>query len=228
MQASLGGKSISPFSIWKYAVIASVLAHLLTAGGLKLIESRPVPSKPQPIKIRVAESPVKEPAPTPPKPLKKEPPPKPLPTPNEKASPEKPTTETPVQGLTKDSLSATGTMAAPVGNTLMTEDKGQRLSDVAALKGDQSAPAKLIVSSLAPPPYTDEALDAALEGSFIVDVFVNLDGSVREAELRKKIGYGMDPRVLSAVRSSRFTPRKNRFGVAEEGWTELKFTLVIP
>jgi outer membrane biosynthesis protein TonB len=228
MQTRLESKRINAFGVWKYAVIGSVLAHLLTAGGLNLIENRPAQITPTPIKVRVAESPVKEPQPTPPKPIKKERPPKPLPTPNETSSPDKPQTETPVQGLTKDSLSQTGTMAAPVGNTLMTEDKGQRLTEVASLKGDQSAPAKLIVSTLAPPPYTDEALDAALEGSFIVDVFINLDGSVREAELRKKIGYGMDARVLSSVRSSRFTPRKNRFGVSEEGWTELKFTLVIP
>ena len=228
MQSNPTAKDINASSVWKYAVIASVLAHLLTAGGLRLIERHTVERKPRIIKIRVGEPVAKKALHLPPKPIKKERPPKPLPTPNKISPPDISKTETPVQGLTKDSLSQTGAMAAPVGNTLMTEDQGRRLTDVAPLKGDQSAPAKLIVSTLVPPPYTDEALDAAIEGSFIVDVFINLDGSVREAELRKKIGYGMDSRVLSSVRSSRFSPRKNRFGVSEEGWTELKFTLVIP
>ena len=219
---------MSESSIWQAALIGSVILHLLTAGGLRFIADPPAPQKPKIIKIRVAETALKEVLPIPPKPIKKEPPPKQAPTPNEQSPQNKTKTETPIQGLTKDSLAQSGTMAAPVGNTLMTEDSGQRLSDVSPLKGDQSAPAKLIVATLVPPPYTDDALDAVLEGSFIVDVFVSLDGSVREAELRKKIGYGMDERVLSSVRSSRFMPRKNRFGVSEEGWTELKFTLVIP
>jgi hypothetical protein len=30
------------------------------------------------------------------------------------------------------------------------------------------------------------------------------------------------------VKAAKFLPRKNKIGVAEEGWTELKFTLVIP
>jgi outer membrane biosynthesis protein TonB len=110
----------------------------------------------------------------------------------------------------------------------MVEDSGKRLKDVEALRGDMSAPAKLIASTMVTPPYTEEALDALIQGSFIVDVYVGLDGTVREAELRKKIGYGMDVRVIDAVKGSKFIPRKNRFGVDEEGWTELKFTLVIP
>jgi hypothetical protein len=59
----------------------------------------------------------------------------------------------------------------------MVEDTGKRLKDVEALRGDMSAPAKLISNTLKTPPYTDEALDAVLEGSFVVDVYVNLDSS---------------------------------------------------
>jgi outer membrane biosynthesis protein TonB len=183
------------------------------------------------VKIRIAtqdKEAVTAPTPLPPRPAKREIPKKQLPAPNQVNPQTKTTTETPVQGLTKESLSEGGTMAAPLGNTLMTEDMGKRLKTVDPLKGDLSQPAKLVVATLNPPPYTDDALDAGLEGSFIVDVFVNLDGSVREAELRKKIGYGMDTRVIAAVKASKFIPRKNRFGVSEEGWTELKFTLVIP
>lgn len=210
------------------ATVISMVLHALSAGWLFRIAHRPVTAVMEPIKVKVVVNEPKSIEVRPPKPEKKE---KPKPqnlAPNAQVAPNAPQTDTPVQGLTKDSLSDQGTMAAPVGNTLMKEDEGKRLEQVEALRGDMSAPARLIPQTLATPPYTDEALDAALEGSFIVDVFVNLDGTVRDAELRKKIGFGMDSRVLEAVRSARFTPRKNRFGVSEEGWTELKFTLVIP
>lgn len=213
--------------LW-WAIFLSAVVHLLTAKGLNVLSSSPVPKQPLAVKVRIAEPPkstVQE-LPSPPK--KKERPKKQNVAPNQEARPNALTTDIPVQGLTKDSFSPTGTMSAPVGNTLMTEDKGQRLKEVDALRGDMSAPAKLIASTLVTPPYTDEALDALLQGSFIVDVYVNLDGSVREAELRKKIGYGMDAKVLDSVRTAKFIPRKNKFGVSEEGWTELKFTLVIP
>jgi len=213
---------------WRAAFAVSVLLHIISAGWLYRLANRPIYQASQPVKVRVL---VNEPKPLdvlPPKPIQKE---KPKPqnlAPNTQVTNDAPKTDTPVQGLTKDSLSDQGTMAAPVGNTLMKEDEGKRLEQVDALRGDMSAPARLIAQTLAPPPYTEEALDAAVEGSFIVDVFVNLDGTVRDVELRKKIGYGMDSRVLAAVRAAKFIPRKNRFGVSEEGWTELKFTLVIP
>lgn len=212
------------------AIVMSLVVHIVTATGLNVITSRPKRVQIQPVKVRIAETSPKEmPKEIPPPPKKKkEPPPKQNVAPNQDVKPETPVTDVPVQGLTKDSLSNDGTMAAPVGNTLMVEDSGKRVKEVEALRGDMSSPAKLIASTMVTPPYTDEALDAMLQGSFIVDVYVNLDGSVREAELRKKIGYGMDPRVIDAVKLSKFVPRKNRFGVSEEGWTELKFTLVIP
>lgn len=212
------------------AIMMSMAFHLVTAKGLFVLSTTPQTAQLRPVKVRIAEPAPKEVAkeiPPPPK-EKKLPKPKQNVAPNQEVTPQTPVTDVPVQGLTKDSMSTEGTMSAPVGNTLMVEDTGKRLKEVEALRGDMSAPAKLIASSMVTPPYTEEALDATLQGSFIVDVYVNLDGSVREAELRKKIGYGMDARVIEAVKASKFIPRKNRFGVAEEGWTELKFTLVIP
>jgi TonB family protein len=222
------GKWNSP---WLMAIMASILMHLLSGGGLSHVSRPPNEPKLGAIKIHVTEiSPKKteEVPPKPTKPIEKERRPKPTPTPNLSVPLNAPTTLTPVQGLTKESLGGPGTMSAPVGNTLMIEDTGKRVKEVESLKGDQSAPAKLVAGTLSPPPYTDDALDAGLEGSFIVDVLVNIDGGVSEAELRKKIGHKMDERVLAAVRASKFIPRRNRFGTAEEGWTELKFTLVIP
>jgi outer membrane biosynthesis protein TonB len=229
MQAVLtSGQRTTSANIWFRAMAISLVVHIISAGWLFSLAGRPISHSMQPVKIKVTVSEPKPAQAPPPKPIQKE---KPKPqnlAPNALVTPNTPQTDTPVQGLTKDSLSDQGTMAAPVGNTLMKEDEGKRLEQVEALRGDMSAPARLIAQTLTAPPYTDEALDAVLEGSFIVDVFVNLDGSVRDLELRKKIGYGMDGRVLNAVRAAKFIPRKNKFGVFEEGWTELKFTLVIP
>ena len=217
-----------PNYLWGFAVMISLTLHLLSGKGLNYFLIIPSTNKLGPVKIRVAEVQPKVESALPPKPPKIKRPPKPMPTPNSPPAPSAAPNVAPVQGLNKDSLSTSGTMSAPTGNTLMIEDTGQRLKEDDALKGDQSAPAKLLAGTLTPPPYSDEALDAGVEGAFIVDVFVNLDGHVREAEIRKKIGYGMDERVLKSVRASKFQPRKNRLGLSEEGWTELKFTLVIP
>lgn len=221
-----------PRQSWAWATVISLLTHLVgfnfTGRGSSVVE------KPyQKVKVQMQ---AVAPAELPPEPKPKEPPkekpkklPKKTPTPNEVVANAKADT-TPVQGLTKDSVSDKGTMAAPVGNTLMIEDTGQRLNpnDVGALKGDLSAPASLIRSSVETPPYTEQALDASLEGTWIVDVYVDVSGKVTSAELRKKIGYGMDERVLKAAQSARFTPRKNKYGASEAGWAEIKFTLVIP
>ena len=222
-------KDLTPPKAWVFASAISLMLHLATGGGLTSITPRPESRAAGPVKIKVAPSPASEPDQVRPKePRPKTPPRKDKIAPNTSTPTNASESAKPVQGLTSQSLGLEGTMAAPRGNTLMTGDTGQRLSDVQDLKGDLSEPARLIATSLVIPPYTDEALDAALEGSFIVDVFVNLDGSVREVELRKKIGFGMDQRVIAAVKSAKFVPRKNKIGVPEAGWAELKFTLVIP
>jgi protein TonB len=164
------------------------------------------------------------------KPPKKKPPEKKRVASERKAPPKTPETA-PVQGLSPEALTpqATG-IAAPVGNTLLTGDEGKRINpeDYKPMAGDLSADARLILSSVKVPAYTEAALEANLEGNFIVDVFVDEAGKVLQAEVRKKVGFGMDERILEAARLARFTPRKNKFGRSEEGWAEIKFTLVIP
>jgi len=217
--------------IWYAVAAASLLFHIL---GLVAIGRKGIPRQVPLEKVKISVSPAREipPPPPPPEPKPKEKPKKPpkqTPTPHEQALPAKPDAA-PIQGLTKDSVSDKGTMSAPVGNTMMMEDTGKRVApeDVGALKGDLSSPAALIRDSIQSPPYTDQALDAALEGSWVVDVYVDVSGAVTSAELRKRIGYGMDERVLKVARSARFSPRKNKLGIAEAGWAEIKFTLVIP
>lgn len=214
--------------LWLAAVVASVVAHFVVVGGIGT-DKPPVKPDFSKMTVRVNDMPkpsvVPEPEKIKPKPKKPE---KQKPTPNQQTKvPTQPDTP-PVQGLTKDSTSDKGTMSAPVGNTMMTEDTGKRVKDVGQIAGDLSAPATLVRDSIKIPPYTDQALDASLEGTWVVDVFVNIDGSIKDADLRKKIGYGMDERVLAAAKAAKFVPRKNKLGVSEPGWAEIKFTLVIP
>ncbi len=149
--------------------------------------------------------------------------------PTEKPIPKTPIAA-PVFGADKSVITPGGGIAVPVGNTLLTEDDGKRLkpSEVKDFTGDLSHYATLIPATFQLPKYTDEAVDAALEGVFTVDVFVDEMGHVRDVELKKKIGYGMDQRVLDSMRKAEFSPRKNKFGKEIEGWTEVKLRLVIP
>jgi TonB family protein len=217
--------------LWLIAMAVSILVHITSFSGIK--PSNFNPPQRRTTMVRVSAPP--QPSPTPSTSPKPEPKPKPTPkpkapTPNKIAKPTEPVTTQPIFGMQKDQVSDKGGMAVPVGNTMMMEDDGKRVKpeDVKDLQGDLSAPAVLIRDSIETPPYTDQAIDANLEGTWVVDVYVTESGQVTSAELRKKIGYGMDERVINAAKKAKFTPRKNRFGKGEAGYAEIKFTLVIP
>lgn len=135
-----------------------------------------------------------------------------------------------VQGFSLGSLTRGGKgIEVPLGNTLLAPDEGKRLrpEELDDLERDLSAPAQLLRTSIVTPEYTREAVDAELEGLFIVDVFVDEKGNVVEAELPTRIGHGMDERLLQAARKASFQPRKNRVGLPISGWTKLTFRLEI-
>jgi hypothetical protein len=46
--------------------------------------------------------------------------------------------------------------------------------------------------------------------------------------LKKKIGFGMDERVLNASRQARYVPRKDKKGKPLAGWKDLRFNLQMP
>lgn len=134
----------------------------------------------------------------------------------------------PVQGLSKDSFVKDGksTFQAPVGNTLLTGDAGIRKSEVGALQGDLSQRAHRV--SLVKPEYTEQALQAGLEGQFVADVYVDETGHVGEVALHKKVGYGMDAKLEAAAKSARYEPRKDPLGRPIGGWDRIVFQLVLP
>lgn len=241
---SMGGSSGGTL-----AAVGSLALHGALVAGLVFVTSRPATKAPEAVRVQIKEvqkpKPPEVKPPEPPKveekkpePPKEKPKPKPKPPEKKTASERKPEKKPPVkpappvQGLSASAVSPNGTgIAAPVGNTLMTEDEGKRLKaeDVQPLTNeDLSADAALIRASIATPQYTDAALDAELEGTYTVEVFVDAAGAVTDAQLPKKIGYGMDEKVMAAARKARFTPRKDKLGKSIPGWTEVKFRLEIP
>lgn len=205
---------------WSLGLHAALLVILV------IVTQKPEPAAP--VKVEVVSIPI------PPRPEAVERKPKKLPpkkvASERKSKPKAPPTEA-VQGIPPSAATpeATG-MATPLGNTLLTEDEGKRIKaeDVRDLPGDLSADARLILSSVITPKYTEAALESNLEGNFIVDVYVDDQGRVLQSELRKPVGFGMGERLLEAARQAQFVPRKNKFGRSEAGWAEIKFTLIIP
>lgn len=209
------------------ALYSSALFHFLLVGGL-IVATAPNKKSIDPVKVSVVSV-------IPPKPLEAKPKAKPAKEKKKVVSernvePKAPPAQA-VQGLPPDAVQpdAPG-IAAPIGNTLLTEDEGKRIrpEDYRDLGGDLSADARLIMKSVVVPKYTDAALEGNLEGNFVVDVYVDEAGNVLQAEVRKRVGFGMDEKLLAAARVAKFQPRKNKFGRTEAGWAEIKFTLLIP
>lgn len=215
---------------------ASLLMHMAFFAGVQFVPKRQAVAYKK-VSVNVVEKPKAPEAPPAAEPeAPKAEAPKPKPTPKEKATPvaqpkDNSPPPQPVMGLSKDSFAegGKGSFSAPTGNTTMIPDDGRRLSpeQIRKLDRDLSADARLVDGSFLKPEYTPEAEDSSLEGSFVIELYIDTQGRVIEAELRKKIGFGMDERVIKAAKNARFTPRKNPLGQPLAGWTELKVTLTL-
>ncbi len=198
-------------SVPQVAVLASILCHAL---GIALIDKANLPTKAQPkivVKLKIAE--VKQ--------LETKPEPKNIP----KKKPKKKIAEKKlIAGLSKQNLTAsTSSVKAPIGNTLLVEDKGLRLSDVEKMDIDRREDARLIASQT--PSYTPQAEDAELQGRYEVDVYIDEAGKVVQAELAYKVGFGMDAKIIASAMAATYEPRKNRYGKPIAGWSKLVFVL---
>ena len=219
---------------WLISIGFSFGLHLLSVAVLSGKE-RLAAVKPQPVKIKIVEKKAEPKIVEVPKPPPKPPePPKPKPKQKTAADRPKPLDRSlpppkPVQGLTPEAMTKGGKVAVPLGNTLMTGDSGERPRVAPApFDGDLSSDARLIADSIVKPEYTDAAVEANLNGPVVVEVQIDEAGRVVDASLRRKVGFGMDERILGSIRSARFIPRKDRYGKAEAGWTEIKFNLQLP
>jgi TonB family protein len=78
------------------------------------------------------------------------------------------------------------------------------------------------------PQYTKEAMAAGIQGSVLLSVVVQKDGTVGRVEVTRSLDktYGLDDSAVSAARQWRFEPgRKDGKPVAVEVALELTFTL---
>lgn len=227
------------WSVQKTLLIGVGLSALLHGSSLAMLGARELwkQEPATPVKIRIVEKKPEEPKvepPPPPKPIEKKPPKKPeKKIASERTPPKEPPKDPPkpIQGLTEESFdkSGKGNVAAPLGNTMMMEDTGERVKEAPPpMDADLSSDPQLVRASVVTPQYTDAALDASFEGYVTVEVLVDETGKVTDAQLTKKVGYGMDQRILDAAYAARFLPRKNRLGRPEAGWTELRFNMEIP
>ena len=147
----------------------------------------------------------------------------------EKAKPNVKKISKPIQGLNAASF-AVGTpsgeeFSVRKGNSLLVEDKGEMLTEEKSTI-DLSADVRFL--QFQKPEYTDAALEAELEGDFIVDVLVDEKGRAIDIQLRTEIGFGMDQRIINAIENATFSPRKNINGGSVKAWGEFTIRFELP
>ena len=77
------------------------------------------------------------------------------------------------------------------------------------------------------PEFTDEARKARYQGAVTLRVVVGADGFVRQVELVRGLGFGLDERAIEAVKQWRFRPgTKNGRPVNVEAAVEVTFRLL--
>lgn len=93
---------------------------------------------------------------------------------------------------------------------------------------DLSGEGSLISSSIQKPEYTPEAIKARVQGVFLVDVHLDADGRPLEVELIDSPGFGMDERILEALKQAKYNPKRDSSGKGFETWITVDFKLEIP
>jgi TonB family protein len=56
------------------------------------------------------------------------------------------------------------------------------------------------------PQYSEEAREAKLQGSVVLAIEVGADGFVRDVQLRRGLGLGLDENAMDAIRHWQFSP----------------------
>jgi periplasmic protein TonB len=134
------------------------------------------------------------------------------PPPTERPATGTDTTTTPVFGISMESTSSAGTgVAMPVGNTLQTKPTHAKVA--AAEVKPLAAPVAAYEVTKMPlrvgectGKYTEEAKQAGLEGTVILDFVVGEDGWVRDIKIVQGLGQGLNEAAVRAAKACRFTP----------------------
>lgn len=175
--------------------------------------------KPPPIKVARAE------VPKPPPPTNEPPPP---PPPNDAPPPQQPAKPVLVVGISMSSTTSAGSFAAGVGNTLYgkADAKAADPNEVKAYSAPKYMPIHQVdtepsVASEVKVPYPDEARRAGIEGTVVLSITVDTEGTVVNARVISGPGYGLNEAARDAIKRFKFKPAvKNGEAVS----TELKYS----
>jgi protein TonB len=72
------------------------------------------------------------------------------------------------------------------------------------------------------PAYSDEARKAKLQGLVTMRVLVGADGRVRDVQVTRGIGLGLDENAVRAVRGWQFLPAKDAEGHPAATWITIE------
>lgn len=182
-------------------------------------EPEKVKARPPPIKVARAE------VPKPPPPTNEPPPP---PPPNDAPPPEQPQKPVLIVGISMSSTTTAGNFAAAVGNTLYgkTEKKAADPNEVKAYSAPKYMPIHQVdtepsVASEVKVPYPEEARRAGVEGTVVLSITVDTEGTVVATRIISGPGYGLNEAARDAIKKFKFKPAvKNGEAVS----TELKYS----
>jgi protein TonB len=216
--------------------VISIVGHVAIERWLQRLPPNPETAPVRKVEIRVIMPPPPAPEPEPEPPKSPEPPPPEPPkqtvhersrrpviaerqaeTPKETPPADHPpvttdTSATPVFGVTMESTSQAGNgPAMPVGNTVRPRAGGPAAA-VSAVKPLATPMAAYQVTKMPLPQgrctgkYTDEAREAAVEGSVVLDLIVGDDGRAREITVVQGLPHGLTQSAITALENCRFTP----------------------
>ena len=175
-------------------------------------------AKPPPIKVARAEIPKPPPTDEPPPP----------PPPNDAPPPEQPQKPVLVVGISMSSTTTAGSFAAAVGNTLYgkTEKKAADPSEVKAYSAPRYMPIHQVdsepsVASEVKVPYPEEARRSGVEGTVVLSITIDTEGTVVVAKILSGPGYGLNEAARDAIKKFKFKPAIKG---GEAVSTELKYS----
>jgi TonB family protein len=79
------------------------------------------------------------------------------------------------------------------------------------------------------PKYTEEAREAKVEGTVLLSLTIDTDGSTKDIKVVRGLGYGLDEKAIEAASTWKFEParlRKNNLPVAVSANVEINFRLL--
>ena len=107
----------------------------------------------------------------------------------------------------------------------VSSDVGENAGSASSGPVDKSNEASLIISTLRKVEMTREAIKARLQGSVPVDVRLDDSGRVLEIEILKPVGFGMDDRIVAALKEAKYVPKRDTSGKGVETWITIQFKL---